>query len=69
VGGLVAAFVALQMLAENNNNGELYDTVTGRWDIAYAVQFSAIFFVPLFLIVFAVTYGLIRSWSADTDAS
>ena len=57
------------MLADNNNNGELYDTVTGEWDVRYAIAISTIYYVPTFLIVFALTYSLARLLRGETDES
>jgi hypothetical protein len=37
VGAFIPTLVALGMLTDNNNNGELYDTVTGRWDVGYVL--------------------------------
>ena len=66
VGALVPALVALRMMAENNNNGELYDTVTGRWDVGYALSVSAVFYVPSFLLIFVVAFALTRLGSSGT---
>jgi hypothetical protein len=54
---LFPALLVLRMMADNNNNGELYDTVTGQWDVGYALEVAAIIYVPAFLVVFAVTFG------------
>jgi hypothetical protein len=67
VGAFLPTIIALKMLADNNNNGELYDTITGRWDVGHALSFSAAFFIPSFLIIFAITYGLVRHWGDPAD--
>ncbi len=67
LGAFVPTLIALKMLADNNNNGELYDTVTGKWDAGYALSFSAVFYVPSFLLIFAITLGLTFPWARDPD--
>ncbi len=66
-GALVPTLVALSMMAENNNNSELYDTVTGQWDIGYALALSGAFYIPSFLLIFALAYGLTRPSSGEAD--
>ena len=31
-GAFIPKLVVLRMMADNNNNGEIYDTVTGLWN-------------------------------------
>jgi hypothetical protein len=72
VAALLGAFfptvVALGVIADNNNNGELYDPVTGRWDLSYAVSVSALFYVVSFLLIFAVSFGLACLRGEDTES-
>jgi hypothetical protein len=69
LGALVPTLVAMRMVADNNNNGEVYDTVTGQWDVSYVLGLSAVFYGASFLLIFGVVFGLARLWSADADAS
>lgn len=55
VGAALPTLFMLNMLAENNNQGELFDTVTGAWNLAYALQVCAVIFVPSFVVIFAIT--------------
>ena len=55
------------MMADNNNNGEVYNAVTGQWDVAYVVSVSAVFYGASFLLIFAVVFGLTRLWSRDAS--
>lgn len=55
------------MMADNNN-GDLYDTATGQWDLAYALQVGAVFYVPSFLLIFAIVFAFAR-WTDDTGPS
>ncbi len=67
LGAFVPTLIALKMLADNNNNGELYDIVTGRWDVGYALSLSAAFYVPSFLLIFAIAVGLTFPWRSHPD--
>ena len=67
VGSFVPTLAALKMLVDNNNNGELFDTVTGDWNVGYAISFSAIFYVPSFLLIFAVTLALTSPSGENSD--
>ena len=59
VGAFAPTFVALRMIADNNNR-DVYDTVTGRWDVSYVLSVSAFFYGASFLLIFAVVFGLAR---------
>jgi hypothetical protein len=66
-GAFAPMLVALQMLADNNNNGELFDTVTGEWNVGYALSFSALFYVPSFVLIFAITLALTSPRGGNPD--
>ena len=55
VGAASPTLFMLKLLAANNNQGELFDTVTGAWNLAYAFQVCAVIFVPSFVVIFAIT--------------
>ena len=65
LGAVVPTMVALRMMADNNNNGEVFDTVTGHWDVAYLVKVSAVLYGASFLLIFAIVFGVTRLWSSD----
>ena len=65
VGAILPTVVVLRMMADNNNNGEVYDAVTGRWDVGHLFSVSAVFNGASFLLIFAVVFGLARLWSSD----
>jgi hypothetical protein len=65
LGAVVPTMVALRMMANDNNNGELLNTVSGRWDVAYALKVSTVFYGASFLLIFAVVFALSRLWSSD----
>ena len=65
LGALVPTLVALRMMADINNNGEVFNTVTGQRDVGYVLTVSAIFYGPSFLLIFAVVFGLLRLWRSD----
>lgn len=65
LGAIVPTMVALRMMADNNNNGEVFDTATGKWDVAYVLRVSAIFYGASFLLIFAVVFGLTRLWRSE----
>jgi hypothetical protein len=67
VGAFVPTLIVLKMIADNNNNGEIYDIATGQWDVGYALSFSAIFYVPSFLLIFAIAFGFARLWDDSAD--
>lgn len=54
----VPTFVALRMMADNNNNGELYDPVTGQWDVSYALSVSAALYGLSFILIFGLALVL-----------
>jgi hypothetical protein len=60
---LPTAFV-LWMLAENNNNGEVYDTLTGRIDVSHILAVASIIFVPSILLCLLVS-RLVRAASRE----
>ena len=68
VGALIPTLVALRMMADNNQ-GEVYDTVTGLWDTGHVLSVSAVLYGASFFLIFAVAFGLARLWSGDADAS
>lgn len=63
----IPTLAVVQMMADNNNNGEVYDPVTGTWDISYLLSVSAIYYVPSFLLIFAIVFGIARFWNRRTD--
>lgn len=69
VGAFVPTLLVLRMMADNNNNGELYDTVTGQWHMGYALQVASIVYLPAFVALFAAAVVLTRMFSGRADAS
>ena len=67
VGAFIPTLIVLQMMADNNNNGEVYDTVTGKLDLGYVLSVSATYYVPSFLVIFAAVFGVARLWNVRTD--
>jgi hypothetical protein len=55
---LMPTAVIIWMMAENNNNGEVYDTLTGRVDVAYVLSVGSVIFVPCFLL----SLGVLSLW-------
>jgi len=68
VSAFISPLLVLHMMADNNNNGELYDTITGQWHAGYPLQVAAISYVPAFLALFAIAFGLARLFSDRADA-
>ena len=69
VGAFVPTLIALQMLADNNNNGEVFNTVTGEWSVGYVFNVAAVFYGASFLLMFGIVFGLARLWGGNSDAS
>ena len=69
VGALIPTLITLRMMADNNNNGEVYNTVTGQWDLGYVLSVSALFYGASFVLIFGIVFGLARLWSGNADAS
>jgi hypothetical protein len=67
LGAFVPTLVALKMLADNNNNNELFDSATGRWDVGYALGVSAVLYVPAFLFIYVIAFGLTSRPGDDVD--
>ena len=67
LGAMIPTLIALQMMADNNNNGEFYDAVTGQVDLGYILSVAVIYYVPSFLLIFALVFGIARLWNARTD--
>ncbi len=67
LGALIPTLIVLQMMADNDNNGEFYDTVTGKSDLGYVLSVSAIYYVPAFLLIFALVFGVARLWRVRKD--
>ena len=68
VGAFGPTLLALRMMADNNNNGELYDTVTGRLDVGYALSTGAVFYLPSALLIFAAVFVVAWLWGRDQGA-
>lgn len=66
-GALAPAGLVIHMMSENNNNGELYDPATGKWDLIYALSVAAVVYVPAFLIIFSLAFGFARLWIGRSD--
>lgn len=60
---LFAVFM-LYAITDNNNQGEIYDTVTGAVDFPYVAKIFAIFFAVAYTVMVAImfaTRGVIRA--------
>lgn len=62
IGSLFPTLIVLHMMADNNNNGELFDTITGRWDVGYAFAVGSIWYGLSFLPVFGLSFLIIYLW-------
>lgn len=65
LGAFIPTGLMLRMLADNNNNGEIRDTVTGQWEVGHLVEVSAIIYFPSFLIILVLSLGAVHLWHAD----
>ena len=66
-GALVPTLAVVKMMADNNNNGEVFDTVSGTWDAGYVLGISAIVYVPAFLLIFVIVFGIMHLWNRSAD--
>ena len=65
LGAVIPTLMALRIMTDNNNNGEVFDTATGQWDVAYALKVSAVFYGASFLLIFAMVFALMRLWNSE----
>ena len=48
--------LVLWLMAQNNNNGELFDPATGQWDISYALSIASVIYGLSFAMIFGVSF-------------
>lgn len=60
IGSILPVLIVLWLMKQNNNNGELLDPATGRWDISYVLHLSTLIyglsFAPIFGVAFFISY-------------
>ena len=67
LGAFIPTLAMLKMMADNNNNGEVYDPVTGSLDVGYVLSISAIYYVPTFLLIFVLVFGIANLGNNSVD--
>lgn len=64
-GACVPTAFVVGAMVDHNPQGEFYDTVTGRWDVAHVLTGALLWYVPAFLIIFLFTLCLLLLGRAD----
>jgi len=55
-------------MKQNNNNGELLDPATGRWDISYVLHLSTLIYGLSFVPIFGVAFLISCLWKRVESA-